>query len=785
MPERARSARPSLSLHVLFAPACALLLVGCASWLGVEPKHQNPIVNHYNQLAEKIVASPPDIQSPVPAPTMGIGRILVAPNVDERWPMSLAEAIRLGIENNKIIRQNAQFMSPSNPVMQSPDSVASVFDPDIQNTGVLYGARGIPAAMSDFDPRVTVTSMWGNSQTPSNSTILPPPNNILEQNTTQFQSRIEQQLTSGGVFAINQNWNYLLSNQPFQLFNSSYTGLLGAEYRQPLWAGSGAEFTSIAGPLNQRARGFSLVSQGVVIAHINKRISDIDLRENLQNLVREIGDLYWELYQGYQDYEFEHATAEVARELYEQISSRSYKESGVDVAQAEDAFYDARGREEQALSNLYQTEAKLRRLLVLTIDDSRMIFPSDAPREDDVRVSRSMCLYEALCNRTELSRQKTNLHSLELQLGAAKKLVAPRLDFVSGYALNGFGHNFLNADTTNFNSAVANLYSGNQTTWSAGFEYSIPLWLRQEKAQVAQLEFRILKAKTALAAQEDEIAHELNSVLLTIAKATSTSKFNRQRVQATRKRVQLAKAVFDSGYNNSDQLLRSLSSQAQAQSVYNRSITELNKALRDLLYRTGRILPADGVTVLGMDGLPLIEPADPQQPFRELQTPLGLPSDELEPNELPPSPSAPTIPEKPPETKPLEKIEPKQKKSPMADGGRDTPISRTVQPSRVTEAKFELPPSPTKSITPQAAVATPPRRLPAAAPIVHAPQQAIPLPPPAAPSTLLPPAIPTAAKEESKPVSTPASAGSVDEIDFQQPIISSEYDESSTDFRGE
>lgn len=741
VPDRARSARPKLSLHVLAAPMCAVLLAGCASWLGVEPKHQNPIVNHYNRLAESVIATDPEIQSPVPSPTMGMGRSMVAPKAEDRWPMSLADAIRLGVENNKIIRQNAQFMSPSNPVMQSPDSVASVFDPDIQNTGVLFGARGTPAALSDFDPRVTVTSRWGNDQTVSNTTILAPPNQILENNSTQFQSRIEQQLMTGGIFAINQNWNYNLSNQPAQLFNSAYTGVLGAEFRQPLWAGAGTEFTSIAGPLSQKARGFSLVSQGIVIAHLNKRLSDIDLRENLQNLVREIGDLYWDLYQAYQDYEYEHATAEVARELFETMSSRAYQESGVDLAQAEDAYYDARGREEQALSNLYQTEAKLRRLLVLTIDDSRMIYPSDAPREDDVRLSRSMCLYEALCNRTELTRQKTNLHSLELQLGAAKKLVAPRLDFVSGYALNGFGHNFMNYNTDNFQSAVSNLYSGKETSWSAGFEYSIPLWLRQEKAQVAQLEFRIMKARTALAAQEDEIAHELNSVLMTIAKANSTSKFNRQRVQAARKRVQLAKAAFDGGYKNSDQLLRSLSSQAQAQSVYNRSITELNKALRDLLFRTGRILPSDGITVLGLDGLPLLEPADPGNPYRELQSPQGLQLDETEPSEpleLPPSPSLPEIPAKPPESqpKPIEKIPPKQKKPPMAEVIREESVTEVFQPPRIVETNFEVPPSPSAAETP----------------------------------LLIPP--PPASSEE---IATESQES--DEIEFKAPIIPAAYDE--------
>ena len=304
------------SLQGLAAIACALMMtVGCASWFGVEPAYENKFVVHYNRLAESISQLDPSVESPLPSPSLGAGRELVSPHTEDRWPLSLTEAIRIALQNNKIIRQNAQFMSPNNPVMQSPDMVPSVFDPAIQNTGVLFGSRGTDAALSDFDPRLTVTSKWANDQTVSNTTVLAPPNNILENNSTQVQARLEQQLLSGGVFSLNQNWNYSLSNQPSQLFNSSYTGTLGAEYRQPLWAGSGKEYTAIAGPATQRARGFSNVSQGIVIAQINKRLSEIDLHENLQNLVREVGDLYWDLYQNYQDYDYEHSNAEVAEQV--------------------------------------------------------------------------------------------------------------------------------------------------------------------------------------------------------------------------------------------------------------------------------------------------------------------------------------------------------------------------------------------------------------------------------------------------------------------------------------
>ena len=654
MPDIVRTARQTRGIFCLWIIVCAWL-AGCASWRGTEPVIENKFVAHYNRLAEEMAAPDPTIQPHVPSPNMGEGRRLSAPNLEDRWPISLAEAVRLGIENNSVIRQNAQFMSPNNPILQGPDAVPSVFDPGIQNAGVLFGSRGVDAALSDFDPRLTSSMVWNRDENAQNNQFQFPPGNVLTNEGAQYQSRLDQQLLSGGVFGIYNNWNYALTNQPDQLFASTYTGQLGIDFRQPLWAGSGREFSAIAGPLDQRARGFSYVNQGIVIAHINKRLSEIDLQENLQNLVREIGDLYWDLYQNYQDYDSERKTSKVAKELWERAEGRSNIDPGIEEAQAEDAYYESKSREELALSNLFMTEARLRRLLGLSLDDSRMLFPSDEPREEEVTLSRATCLYEALVNRIELSRQKLNVQSLELQLIAAKKLVAPKLDFVAGYALNGFGDKFMHRNSSDsqstnqgFNSATQAMFSGKETSWDFGFQYQLPLWLRQEKAQVRQLEFRIAKGRAALALQEDEIAHELNTVLMTIQRAHSMSKLTRKRLNAARRRVIAAESDYEAGNKSNDLALRAISSLTLAQAAYSKSISEYNKSLRDLLYRTGRILPADGVSLLGTDGLPIVPPLrdedypSPTSPELKKPSDSDMPGDdeseEEEDPQIPPKP---------------------------------------------------------------------------------------------------------------------------------------------------
>lgn len=606
-------------------PLACGLFCGCAVWKSRETRAENPVANHYLRIAEQIEY--PDAESGRVAaqPSLGQTRPLVEPKPEERWPISLMEVIQLGLQNSDIIRQNAQFLSPGNPLLANADAVPSIYDFEIQNNGVLFGTRGIHAALSDFDPRLITNMKWGRDENAQNNGLLSggiPAGGILNEDNALFQSRLEQQLLTGGTFAVSHDWNYALNNQPNRLFPSAYTGTLGAELRQPLWSGAGQQFNAIAGPSSQRARGFSYVNQGIVIAQINGRLSQIDFEENLQNFVREIGDLYWDLHQAWQEYIAESATAEASQKLWDEVQAKFHAEliGGAEEAQAEDTFHEAVARRDLALATFFQTESRLRRLLGLPIDDDKLLFPSDVPIEQEVTQDRATCLFEAYLNRLELRRQKTNIQSLELQLAAARNLAHPRLDVVAGYRLNGFGDELIGDHTADgvskqgFHSAYGALMRANQTSWDLGVEYSIPLWMRSERAQVRQLELRLLKARTVLAAQEDEIAHELHAVFQTMQRWLRSAQTNKLRYLAANRRVEAASSEYhDAGRTGIDPLLRAEISLTQAQVAYHRSLAEYNKSLRELLYRTGRLLQEEGITLLGINGQPA-EPASPDLP---------------------------------------------------------------------------------------------------------------------------------------------------------------------------
>src|SRR4029077_15374082 len=64
---------------------------------------------------------------------------------DEIWDLSLAEAIHLALVNNKILRVRGDYRTPGSQIMANGALVPSTFDPAIQDSGVLFGGKGVEA----------------------------------------------------------------------------------------------------------------------------------------------------------------------------------------------------------------------------------------------------------------------------------------------------------------------------------------------------------------------------------------------------------------------------------------------------------------------------------------------------------------------------------------------------------------------------------------------------------------------------------------------------------------
>ncbi|GAB4146577.1 MAG: hypothetical protein Tsb009_19340 [Planctomycetaceae bacterium] len=598
-------------IRAFLATVTACTITGCLSLSESKPlKYMGDAsFGYYKDYATQIEY--PDVQSDTPNDSIVTQppRRIRHPRKDEIRNLSLAEAIRIALANNKIIRERQQFMSPQNPLLIGPNqSNNSIYDPAIQETGVNIGNRGLNSALADFDANFTTTILWGRDETVQNNAFLSgglQPGDTLKDETAAFTSRLEKQMADGGLFSISHNWNYSLNNVPSRLFQSAYTGNLQFDYRRPLWAGSGTEFTRVVGPVGRNLQNVPVIFQGVVVARINNDISLTSFEMNVRNMLKDVEDLYWDLALAYHTYHSEVVARDSALGTWLNVKANVGRPNvgAAEEALARDNYFEARARSENALAELYSAETQLRRILGMPVNDGKILRPSDEPAKSELVPDWRIALTEALTRRVELRRQKWNIKSLELQKKAAESLTKPRLDFVSSGRINAFGDRLFSKNDTDgvtphgLRSAYGTLTQGDQTGWNLGVEAWIPLGFRQAHTQVRNFEIRLLKAKAALAAQENEISHELAIAFQNLDRWFQTAKTNFNRRRAAEKRVRTYATLLERNPQLLDLLLRAQISLSQADIEYHRSLIEYNKAIADLHFRKGTLLEMNNVTL--------------------------------------------------------------------------------------------------------------------------------------------------------------------------------------------
>ena len=527
---------------------------------------------------------------------------------DEIWNLSLAEAIQTAVTNNKMIRTR------SNP--QLSQNSPSIYDPALRETGFLFGSRGVEAALADFDANITSAITWGHNEQYANNKFLP--NFVNNNDNGAFTSQIAKQFANGGSFAVNHNWNYLGTNSPNALFPSSYSGLIQAQYVQPLWAGAGVEYTRIAGPTRSGFGAITGVSQGVSIARINVDISVADFEAAVTLMLKDVEDLYWELYLAYRQYDADEANRLKSHALWQKVQVMRQIGMGANLiaeAQVSENYFDARARAETALSELYIVENQFRRMLGLPVNDGKIIRPADDPIEAEFVVNWESTLLEALSRRIELRRQKWQIKSLELQRIAAENVTNPRLDLVSSYQVNGFGDKLLSQSSADgvtaagYNSAYSTMTRGDLTGWNLGLQFSMPLGFRQARAQLHNTELQLVKARATLSAQELDISHELAEAIQRIDATYIIAQTQLDRKVASAKRMAAYKTIDDLGgesglrfdpnktLNDLDLRLRAQNSNAAAEIAYFTALIAYNKAIVEYQWRRGTLLDHDGIFV--------------------------------------------------------------------------------------------------------------------------------------------------------------------------------------------
>lgn len=598
---------------IRFALVTAVLISGCHSG-GEKEVHylSDADLSYYKNTASTIShAAICTEQSPQVA-ISSAPRTVNSREKDDIWDMSLQECIQIALKNSRIIKSAGQFQSAQNSLFTAGERVNSVYDPAIQQSGVLFGSLGTEAALSAFDVDFASSMFWGRNESVQNRIFKGVPGGTATSETAAFNTSLSKQMGYGASVGLSHQMNYLGSNADGLLFPSTYTGNIGIDYRQPLLAGSGSEFVRTAGPRT----GFGAitgVSQGVTIARINNDISIADFESTVRALVRDVETTYLDLYLAYRNYDTATKSRNSALQTW-RVAHITRENGGArrgfknwQEAQARDRFFETDAQKLNARSEIYSQETRLRNLVQLPVNDGRIIRPVDEPVIAQIDPDWYQSLAEGLTERVELRRQKWIVKSLQLQLSAAKNAARPQLDFVANYTVNGFGNRLIGQSDKDplgtpqgLDNAYESFTQGNQTGWTAGLDFSVPLGLRRSKTQVRNIELRLAKSQKVLQAQELEIAHELAAAFQELARSYRAAVMNFSRRDAAKERTAHLAAEYREGFGEDtiDRFLRAQDSLTLAEGAFNQSVVEYNKALMNFFYFKGTLLQHNNVHLM-------------------------------------------------------------------------------------------------------------------------------------------------------------------------------------------
>jgi outer membrane protein TolC len=410
---------------------------------------------------------------PVPAP-----RTVSDPQPDTPdWQLSLDDAIRIALVNCRVVRTLTGVTATF--------SGRTIYDAPIANTT-------IDQERARFDPVLHDNNSWSRTNTPFGVRDPNDPNRslITSQPVDTYASDLGVSKTNvlGGQTSL--NWTDSDSRFPGATLplNPQESGAVTLSYTQPLLQGG----------------GYAVNTAPIVIARINTERSFFEYKDSVQELVRGVIEAYWTLVQARLVLWSRGIQVLQSREAFEREKARlgaGFGDAGT-LAQARVTYSQFRASQIAAEADVLAREGALRNLLYLPPSDGRRIIPVTPPASRRLQPNWEAAVRLAEQRRPDIIELKLVLEADRERLIMADNQALPKLDAVALYRWNGLSGEMPNGERISTRT-------GQYTDWQVGVNFSVPLGLRQGRAQVREQRLTILRDQAILEQALHAAVHDL------------------------------------------------------------------------------------------------------------------------------------------------------------------------------------------------------------------------------------------------------------------------------------
>jgi outer membrane protein TolC len=472
-------------------------------------------------------------------------------------PLSIAEAVRMGLENNLGIQ-----IEKLNPQIQ---------------------VLGIARANAAYAP--TLFSVLNRRSATAPPTDFNTSGGLAISTNANFstQGGVQQQMKwGGGNYSLALDGSRQTTNSINQLLNPQLGSNLNASYTQPL------------------LRNFKIDSlrQQLMLAQNQAQAADIQLQQRVTQTERNIRFAYYQLVGAISGLEVAQQSLDVARTSLKNNQTRV--EVGtmaqIDIVSAE---AEVASNEENVIVAQAAIETAQDQLRSLLMNPNQPDFwstrftpseqPSLAPRQIDVDAA----IKNALQNRTDLRDLRKTMESTEINKKFAANQKLPALDLTARYGLTGVAGTQLDIDRStipftvtpvasrSFGGALRDVFGNDFKTWSFALNVSYPIGtsiadaaLAQTRLQQQQEQVTLKNLETGITTQVRQAGRDVNT--------------NERRVQATRRARELAEQRYAAdqkrfavGLATTFEVLQSQRDLSRARQSELRAIIDYNQSLVD------------------------------------------------------------------------------------------------------------------------------------------------------------------------------------------------------------
>ena len=501
----------------------------------------------------------------------------------EEWQLSLDEAIRIALENAKVIRILAGTTAVS--------SGQTIYDAAVTNTT-------IDQAQAVFDPVAHWNNTWSRTNTPTaefNPTNLQQ-SFITSTPTDTYVTDFGLTKTNvlGGQWSVDAtatDTRFATSNS---LFNTSFSGASQfASSGFPLNPQDASAVTlSYTQPLLQGA-GFQVNMAPIVIARLNTEVSFFQYKDSTEELVRSVIAAYWNLVQSRIVAWAANIQVEQSGEAFHRAEAQL--KTGLaalsDVAQARVTYTQFKAALVADDANVLTQEGALRNLLGLPPNDDRKIVPTSAPTSKRLKNDWDALVHLAEQRRPDIVELKIITQADRQRLIQAVDQTLPKLNAVASYTFDGLSGTMPNGEDLSTSA-------GQYTNWTVGVNFSVPLGLRQGRAQVRQEKLIIARDRANEEQGVHAAIHQLAATVRDLDSAYDQYLAYKEAREAATANLRTQFDLFNGGglkgviFLN---VLQALNDWGNAVSSEAQQLLNYNIALATLERQTGTILETHGL----------------------------------------------------------------------------------------------------------------------------------------------------------------------------------------------